>query len=161
MIKKIKLNPLSASPTKWPNTLKQFVGKLPTNCLNVFGHFLNSNRINIRMTNDYFVRIPYRDFRSALECISDMINNFIISFRFLIQSWGSWRNIYIFIIINFRKSSIVVPNKIYQVLTTFFMRRSLLLFKWVFGLMLLIPRKSIFPSHTFWKVPCWLPSLWC
>ena len=35
------LKPLSANPTKWPNTLKQFVGKLPTNCLNVFGHFVN------------------------------------------------------------------------------------------------------------------------
>ena len=33
--------PLSANPTKWPNTLKQFVGKLPTNCLSVFGHFVN------------------------------------------------------------------------------------------------------------------------
>ena len=26
--------------TKWANTLKQFVGKLPTNCLNVFDHFV-------------------------------------------------------------------------------------------------------------------------
>ena len=34
------LNPLSASFTKWSNTLKQFVGKLPTNCLSVFGHFV-------------------------------------------------------------------------------------------------------------------------
>ena len=34
-------NPLSANPTKWPNTLKQFVAKLPTNCLSVFGHFVN------------------------------------------------------------------------------------------------------------------------
>ena len=34
------LNPLSANPTKWLNTLKQFVGKLPTNCLSVFDHFL-------------------------------------------------------------------------------------------------------------------------
>ena len=34
------LNPLSVSPTKWSNTLKQFVGKLPTNCLSVFDHFL-------------------------------------------------------------------------------------------------------------------------
>ena len=25
---------------KWPNTLKQFVGNLPTNCLSVFGHFM-------------------------------------------------------------------------------------------------------------------------
>ena len=28
----LMLNPLSAHPTKWPNTLKQFVSKLPTNC---------------------------------------------------------------------------------------------------------------------------------
>ena len=32
--------PLSASFTKWSNTLKQFVGKLPTNCLSVFDHFV-------------------------------------------------------------------------------------------------------------------------
>ena len=34
------INPLNAKPTKWPNTLKQFVGKLPTNCFSVFGHFV-------------------------------------------------------------------------------------------------------------------------
>ena len=33
-------NPLSANPTKWPNILKQFVGKLPTNSLNVFDYFV-------------------------------------------------------------------------------------------------------------------------
>ena len=39
--KKNEINPLSANPRKWPNTLKQFVGKLPTNCLSVFGRFVN------------------------------------------------------------------------------------------------------------------------
>ena len=34
-------NSLSTNPTKWPNTLKQFVGSLPTNCLSVFDHFMN------------------------------------------------------------------------------------------------------------------------
>ena len=34
------LNPLSVTPTKWPNTLKQVVGKLPTNCLSVFERFV-------------------------------------------------------------------------------------------------------------------------
>ena len=34
------LYPLSANPTKWSNTLKQFVGNLPTNCLSVFDHFV-------------------------------------------------------------------------------------------------------------------------
>ena len=36
----VYFNPLSANPTKWPNTLKQFVGNLPTNCLSVFDHFV-------------------------------------------------------------------------------------------------------------------------
>ena len=35
-----QLNPLNAIPTKWPSTLKQFVGKLPMNCLSVFDHFV-------------------------------------------------------------------------------------------------------------------------
>ena len=34
------VNPLSANPTKWSNTLKQFAGNLPTNCLTVFDHFV-------------------------------------------------------------------------------------------------------------------------
>ena len=34
------LSPLSANPTKWSNTFKQFFGKLPTNCLSVFDHFV-------------------------------------------------------------------------------------------------------------------------
>ena len=37
--KQMTINPLSAKFTKWSNTLKQFVGKLPTNCLSVFDHF--------------------------------------------------------------------------------------------------------------------------
>ena len=31
----VNINPLSVNPTKWSNTLKQFVGNLPTNCLSV------------------------------------------------------------------------------------------------------------------------------
>ena len=33
-------NPLSANPTKWSNALKQFVGKLLTNCLSVLDNFV-------------------------------------------------------------------------------------------------------------------------
>ena len=33
-------NSLSTNPTKWSNTLKQFVCNLPTNCLSVFDHFV-------------------------------------------------------------------------------------------------------------------------
>ena len=34
------INPLRANSTKWSNTLKQFVGKSPTNCLSVIDHFV-------------------------------------------------------------------------------------------------------------------------
>ena len=34
------VNPLSANFIKWSNTLKQLVGKFPTNCLSVFDHFV-------------------------------------------------------------------------------------------------------------------------
>ena len=40
LISVIFLNTLSASLTKLANTLKQFVGNLPTNCLSVFDHFV-------------------------------------------------------------------------------------------------------------------------
>ena len=33
-------NPLSANFIKWSNTLTQFVGNLPTNCLSMFDHFV-------------------------------------------------------------------------------------------------------------------------
>ena len=37
---KTYLIPLSTNPTKWPNTLKQFVSNLTTNCLSMFDHFV-------------------------------------------------------------------------------------------------------------------------
>ena len=33
-------DPLSARPRKWSNTLKQFVGKLKTNCFEIFHNFV-------------------------------------------------------------------------------------------------------------------------
>ena len=36
----MKINPLSANPPKWSDTLKKFVSKFPTNCLSVFDHFV-------------------------------------------------------------------------------------------------------------------------
>ena len=35
------IKPLNANPEKWPNTLKQIVGNLPTICLSVFDHFMS------------------------------------------------------------------------------------------------------------------------
>ena len=36
----LNFNTLSTNPTKWSNTLKQFVGNLSTNCLSVFDYFV-------------------------------------------------------------------------------------------------------------------------
>ena len=41
-----KINLSSANPTKWSNTLKQFVGRLPANCLSMFDH---SFRLTLKM----------------------------------------------------------------------------------------------------------------
>ena len=54
-------NPLNANPAKWSNTLKQFVGNLPTNCLSVFEHFvkLALNRLTLRtkwLMNNIFTK---------------------------------------------------------------------------------------------------------
>ena len=44
----VKLNPLSANPTKWSNIIKQIVGNLPTNCFGVFDHFVRLALKNVR-----------------------------------------------------------------------------------------------------------------
>ena len=49
----LPLNPLSANPIKWSNTLKQFVGKLPTNCLSVFDHFVG--QVLKGLINTFFI----------------------------------------------------------------------------------------------------------
>ena len=38
-LESILINPLSGNFARWSNTLKQFVGNLPTNCLSLFDHF--------------------------------------------------------------------------------------------------------------------------
>ena len=43
------VNSLSANPTKWSSTPKQFVGNLPSNCLSVFDHFVGLALKGLRM----------------------------------------------------------------------------------------------------------------
>ena len=54
----VVVNPLSTSPTKWSNALKQFVGLKPTNCLSAFGHFvglaLKGVKQTISLTEHYY-----------------------------------------------------------------------------------------------------------
>ena len=53
------LNALSANFTKWSNTLKQFVGKLPTNCLSVFNHFVGLALKGLKRLGNYKLRQRY------------------------------------------------------------------------------------------------------
>ena len=46
------INPLSTNFTKWSNTLKRFVGNLPTNCLSVFDHFVKLALKGLRKFHD-------------------------------------------------------------------------------------------------------------
>ena len=69
----ISFNFLSASPTKWPNTLKQFVGKLPTNRLSVFDHFLGLLLKGLR--------------KSAVACFWNKYNNSMLQSLELFYLW--------------------------------------------------------------------------
>ena len=40
VLQQVRIGMKWVNPTKWSNTLKQFIGNLPTNCLSVFGHFV-------------------------------------------------------------------------------------------------------------------------
>ena len=58
-----KVNPLSANPTKWSNTFKQFVDKFSTNYLSAFDHFAGL----------------------ALKVLKPKLRSFIINYSFIIK----------------------------------------------------------------------------
>ena len=51
------LNPLSANPIKWSNTLKEFIGNWLTNCLSVFDHFV---KLALKGLMDLIIENAYR-----------------------------------------------------------------------------------------------------
>ena len=60
------INPLSANPTKCSNTLKQFVGKLRTNCLSVFDHFVGLALKGLRSIFEDLVNSPEYQFHDIV-----------------------------------------------------------------------------------------------
>ena len=52
------INPLSTNPRKWSNTVNQFVGCQPTNCLSVFDHFMGLalRGLRDREVKNYFAK---------------------------------------------------------------------------------------------------------
>ena len=68
------LNPLSANPENWSNTLKQIVGNLPTICLSVFDHFMNLAPKGLNI---------YRNLKYL------NLNKYIVKiFKILVDSWN-------------------------------------------------------------------------
>ena len=63
-----EFNRLIVNPTKWSNTLKQFVGNLPTNCLIVFDHFVIFTLKEFKIIT--FVNVPFNTI-SPHDCIKE------------------------------------------------------------------------------------------
>ena len=72
-----KFNPVRANPAKSSNTLKQFVGELPTNCLSVFDRFVGlalkglkcGGLIGLKINNNFRKR---RKINTAVDLIMVM-----------------------------------------------------------------------------------------
>ena len=71
----LKFNPLSANFAKWSNTLKQFVGSLPTNYLSVF---------------DHFVQLALKGLNLCFEPFQDMSGIQVNSLSWLLRNSGFW-----------------------------------------------------------------------
>ena len=56
--------PLSSNPIKWSNTLKQFVAKLPTNCLSLFDHFVE---LTLKGLSYYTMICLFKGFKSNMN----------------------------------------------------------------------------------------------
>ena len=69
-----EFNPLSANPTKWSNTLEQIVAILPTNCLNVFDHFV---KLAVKGLRAFYHQIFHKQVEGQIR------------YEFAFRNWGS------------------------------------------------------------------------
>ena len=64
----------STNPTKWSNTLKQFVSNLPANCLSVFDHFVKMAHKGLSISKSF--KIFYFSFIWQCQAWSyDLLNH--------------------------------------------------------------------------------------
>ena len=70
-------NPFSANFTKWSNTLKQFVGNLPTNYLSVFDRFVGLALKEVRSVRYFQFHKFYRSHTWRLIFWSDWYINHV------------------------------------------------------------------------------------
>ena len=73
-------NPLSANFTNWSNTLKQFVGNLPMNCLSVFGYFIGLALAG-KVSKKHVLNLY--QFKSALKPVSVAFLSFHSQFYYI------------------------------------------------------------------------------
>ena len=83
-----KLSPLSANPTKWSDTLKQFVGNLLTHCLSVFDHFvklaLKLLRYSLVILHIILLNFRYNSLTATDDTSGILLNFFLLKFFFMI-----------------------------------------------------------------------------
>ena len=63
ILKVLKL--FSANITKWSNALKQFVAKLPKNCLSVFDHFVGLTLKVLKLAKSSKINMIWNDFYTS------------------------------------------------------------------------------------------------
>ena len=96
-------NLLSANFIKWSNTLKKFVGKLPTNCLSVFDHFVGlvlkelkhlkqSYRPHIQsgITKTHNRRVFFHKLIISVACLEHNRTSTRKLFAKIVNDWRSW-----------------------------------------------------------------------
>ena len=75
----VRINLLSASSTKWSNTLKKFVSNLPTNFLIVLDHFFGLALKNLTLAD---FEVFWQIHKQSFLCVSSL---FVKLFKFLPQ----------------------------------------------------------------------------
>ena len=70
-----QFNPLNTNPTNWSNTLKQLIGKLLTNCLSVFDHFVGLVLKGLKYTKIEICKINYCENKVKLNNTYNSKNN--------------------------------------------------------------------------------------
>ena len=92
---KLFFNPLGTNPTKWTNILKQFVVKLPTNCLSVFDHFMKLALKGLIISNTFIIKLG--SWKQVDQGVSVSYMTLLIAFFtnvFAIKLRSFWRNYY-------------------------------------------------------------------
>ena len=117
----IWLSHLSVKPTKWSNTFKLFVGKLPTNCLSVFDHFvgLALKGLTLYLKEDSVRNISQINWSwSQSKCRDKEINKLVsvlLAYQTFLNVLPATRYVYVWMLtVFFLNTNIVSENMAYN-----------------------------------------------